>query len=67
MHTYLSLNGLARRIDVPPKTAANRLRARGIKPDGIVIGGGKAPGFLFSTDRLPELRRKLATTREATA
>jgi len=58
MKTFLSQNSLGRRLNLPPATLVNRIRAKGIEADGVVINGSKT-SHIFDTERLPQLRSVL--------
>lgn len=58
--TYVTFNGLAKRLPLPVATASRRLRERGIVPDAVTVESGEQPSqLLFAVERLPELRSVL--------
>lgn len=61
MKIFLSVNELTRRIGIARQTLTHRMHEQGIQADAIVINGGKEPGMLFDSDRLPFLRLALST------
>jgi len=58
MKTFLSQTTLARRLNLPPATLANRIRERGVEIDGVVMNGNKNSS-IFDAEKLPQLRSVL--------
>jgi hypothetical protein len=61
---FISKTGLSARLGMAIPTLNARLKALGIKEDGICINGRRAPSIIFDTERLSELRRLLANPPE---
>lgn len=59
MRTFISQRGVAKRLGHSSATIGNRLRERGVQPDGILIQEGKPDCLLFELEALPQLRDAL--------
>lgn len=59
MQTFVSLETLSRRVNKCGATIRARLRDGTIKPDALVVLGGKQ-AFVFDAEKLPDIRKALA-------
>ena len=62
MKSFLSLNSLARRSNLPGQILRSRLAALSIEPDGLVVKESAATGLLFDIENVPQI---LAAVKEA--